>query len=136
MPVTRKFLGIDRPVLASATSYLLDYCTQGDHADLSQVVVVVPGRRAGRRLIELLVDEATERQLTLLLPAIETVGRLPERLYEPQRPFASELVQRLVWTNALLQTPDQVRGRIMPRAPDVEDHSSWQQLAEMLRCQH
>ncbi|MBN82267.1 MAG: hypothetical protein CMJ70_19220 [Planctomycetaceae bacterium] len=136
MPVTRKFLGIDRPVLVSATSCLLDYFTRGDQADLSQVVVVVPGRRAGRRLVELLVDEATERQLTLLLPVIETVGRLPERLYEPQRPFASELVQRLVWTNALLQTPDEVRGRIMPHAPDVEDHSSWQQLAEMLRCQH
>ncbi|MBB74093.1 MAG: hypothetical protein CMJ75_06220 [Planctomycetaceae bacterium] len=136
MPVTRKFMGIARPILASVTSYLLDHFTRDHSADLSQVVVVVPGRRAGRRLVELLVDQAAERQLTLLLPAIETVGRLPERLYHPQRPFASELVQRLVWEKALLQTPDQIRGRIMPHPPDVEDRESWQQLAEMLRCQH
>lgn len=136
MRVTRKFMGIERPILASATSYLLDHFTRDGRADLSQVIVVVPGRRAGRRLVELLVDQAAERQLTLLLPAIETVGRLPERLYRPQRPFASELVQRLVWTNALLQTSGQVRDQIMPYAPDVEDRASWEQLAEMLRCQH
>ena len=136
MRVTRKLMGIEHPILVSATAYLLDRFTLDHRVDLSRAIVVVPGRRAGRRLVELLVDQAAERQLNLRLPVIETVGRLPERLYSPQRPFASELVQRLVWTNALLQTPDRVRSQIISQNPNAEDRSSWEQLAEMLRCQH
>ena len=44
--------------------------------DLQQTLVVMPGARAGRRLLELLVDHAEARQLALVPPQIVTIGQL------------------------------------------------------------
>jgi hypothetical protein len=63
--------------------------------------VAVPGGRASRRLLEILVLAAEDSQRNLIPPEIVTVGRLPELLYEVKRPFACEFTQQLAWNKAL-----------------------------------
>ena len=57
MSLERVFLGTDRPALAESADFLVSRFGVGDELDLSGVVVVVPGQRARRRLLELLVQQ-------------------------------------------------------------------------------
>ena len=136
MAIARKFLGCQRPGLHSATEYLFASYARPPLVDLRRVVVVVPGRRAGRRLLEVLVDRADSLGLCLQPPSIATVGRLPEHLYQPQRPFASELVQRLAWVAVLRQMPRDRLTPFVPHPPTAQDVGRWLELAELLRRQH
>ena len=54
MLVDRRFLGWERPILQSVAEQLLDAADDGGPLDLSRMLVVFPGARAGRRLKELL----------------------------------------------------------------------------------
>jgi hypothetical protein len=63
--VQRAFLGWDKPALQTAAARLATMYREGGQLDLGQVVVVVPGQRAGRRLLELLVFAAEDEALRL-----------------------------------------------------------------------
>jgi ATP-dependent helicase/nuclease subunit B len=117
MPIERKFLGLDHASLPLAADYLAVRYHLGAALDLSQVLVVVPGAQAGRRLLELLVDCSQRRSIRLTPPQIETVGRVPERLYLPQRPFATDLIQQLAWARVLRDCDrDKLRSILVPPA--------------------
>src|SRR5690348_2852334 len=103
--VERVFLGWHRPALASTLSWLIDRYGGGPSCDMSRVIVVVPGARVGRRLAELLARAARGRKQPFFPPCITTVGQFPELLYEARLPFASTLIQHLVWARALRETP-------------------------------
>ena len=69
-------------------------------------------------------------------PRIVTIGDLPELLYEPKRPFATDLVQKLAWIEAIRRGP---RGRVeqlIPALPGDTDTEGWLSLAEFLWLQH
>lgn len=136
MPITRQFLGWKQPVLRSAAEYLLSLQPKPGIADISDAIVVVPGRRAGRRLLEILVQEAARQKLTLLPCEIITEGELPEKLYTPKLPFADQLTQDLVWARVLQTTPDEVRQKIVPRTPAADDATRWLELGRLIRKQH
>ena len=136
MALTRKFLGLQQPALHSAAEYLFARYARPPLLDLRNTVIVVPGRRAGRRLLEVLVDRAESDALRLRPPDIATVGRLPEHLYHPQRPFANELVQRLAWVSVLKKTPPDQLAPLVPHAPEHDDVARWLELAELLRRRH
>lgn len=136
MPVTRKFLDWDRPALPAAAAYLLDQYAMMGAADLSRVVVVVPGRRAGRRLMELLIEEAETRKVRLTPPPIDTVGRIPERLYKARRKFASDLVNKFAWTAALRKLDDDLLRTVIPDPPQNHDIGRWLSFGELLWKQH
>ncbi|MGE3780874.1 MAG: hypothetical protein AB7F89_27045, partial [Pirellulaceae bacterium] len=136
MPWKREFLGFERPALVSAADYLLSRYRRGARADLRNSIVVVPGGRAGRRLLEILVDRCSVEHLLLTPPHIETVGQLPERLYRPKRPFATELTQRLVWAQALRAAPAESIDRVVPRPPGHDEVLRWMELGELVRRQH
>ena len=136
MEITRKFLGCDRSALRSATDYLFAEFGQSHGVDLTQVVIVVPGRRAGRRLLEIMVEEAERRRVALTPPVFETVGRLPERLYEPQRPFANDLVQHLAWADVLRTAAPEVLAPVFGPLSQQADESLWADLGEALRREH
>lgn len=136
MSIKQVFLGHEAPALPAAAEYLLRQYSQGCTADLHQVIVVVPGSRAGRRLLEILVACAESRKLVLTPPTIETVGQLPEQLYRPKRPFATELVQRLVWAEALSSASPGSLAAAIPRPPAAGDSLRWLGLADLLRRQH
>ena len=105
-------------VLPAAAEWLLAHACDpagGDGAaDLSNVMVVVPGRRAGHRLLEILLDLAASRSLDLAPPETVTLGKLPELLYTPARPLADDAVETLAWVAAIAGARDADRQRIAP----------------------
>lgn len=142
MPIRREFLGGEhsaaplRPALAAAADVLLNrYATKGQ-ARLGAVVVVLPTSRAGRRLLELLVEQCEERGLVLEPPRIVTVGSMPEHLYEIKKPLASELTQRLAWAEALRTTSKKRLANLLPHPPSADDWQSWLELGALVQQQH
>ncbi|APZ93171.1 PD-(D/E)XK nuclease family protein [Fuerstiella marisgermanici] len=136
MAVTRRFLDWRQPALPAAAEYLISTYAMLETVDLSGVVVVVPGRRAGRRLLELLVESADRKMLRLTPPTIETAGCLPELLYEPKLKFASDLINKFAWTAALRELNDASIRSIIPDPPKSHDISRWLSFGELLWKQH
>lgn len=136
MPVDRVFLGWDRPGLLGAVDYLIERFGSTGELDLANVLVVVPGSRAGRRLLELLVDRADQQRLVFAPPAIVTAGQFPERLYPAKRPPAGELVQRLVWAEALRRIGRGDLQQLLTSPPAEGDLLAWLSLGEMLSRVH
>jgi len=137
MAIRREFIDWKQPALASAARYLLDRGPRHGAFDLSQTVVVLPGARAGRRLLELLVAQAESRKLPLYPPReIVTAGQLPERLYRPGKPFAEALTQELVWAQVLRQWEPETFTRFVPDRPADEDLEAWLSLGRQLSAVH
>src|SRR5262245_17895228 len=134
--IQRECLDWRKPALAAAAEYLATTFAQPGELDLGQAIVVVPGGRAGRRLREILVALAAERDLTLTPPDIVTQHELPERLYPPQRPFADVLTQQLAWVEALRSFPPDRLAPYLPRPPAAGDTPGWLAVAEALRQLH
>lgn len=136
MAISRKFLGLDRPALAAAAEYLLERFRHDRQADLSRAIVVVPGGRAGRRLLEILVDKCDSDGMVFTPPEIVTVGRLPELLYQAKQPFADDLVQQLAWSDALKNFDRQELQTVIARLPENGDSERWHELGRMLQTLH
>ena len=127
MSIQRVFLGWDDPCLPHVAQWLHKRYRGDPGGGLGQITVVTPGRRAARRLLELLVQQADGEALTP--PRMTTVGQLPELLYTPQPPIADALRSLLAWIAALRQAPVQTRRAIVPHPPDQDDLLQWFQLA-------
>jgi len=135
-PIRREFLGWDRPALPEAARRLGVRYSQGGTLNLGNVIVVVPGQRAGRRLDELLAFFAEDENLRLTPPAVVTEGRLPEMLYTPKLPFANEIAQDLAWAQVLRALPQEKRRHVVPHPPGAADALRWLELAKVLRGLH
>ncbi len=94
------FLGWDQPWLPRLAELLLEKT-----ADLSDDVIILPGRRAGRRLLELLALQAQEQSQLLLPPIITTLEDAAFKLLEVPNalPIAGASMTRLAWRQASLQ---------------------------------
>ncbi len=136
MPIARTFLDWSEPALPAVAQYLANRFLHGNTLDLDNVVLVLPGGRAARRLTELLVLLCEQKSLVLLPPEHCTVGTLPEYLYQSKRPFANDLVQQLAWVQALKQTDRDSCRRFIPRLPDEDDYANWMDLGSLLQRQH
>lgn len=136
MATQRVFLGWDAPALKSAADWLIDRTGDAGPIDLSGWAVVTPGRRAGRRLTEILLERADALGRPLTPPRSLTVGSLPERLYRPPKPIADDLTCRLAWTAALRSTDGPTLQAVLPHPPDAEDASAWDALAAMVMRLH
>ena len=128
----RRFIDWTTPLLPRVAAELADIA-KGAAGDLSGHIIVVPARRAGRRLRELL---AVLTGGACVPPQIVTVGNLPELLYEPQRPFASDLVQHLAWIAAIRRSSPAEISHLLPTLPDPADLQGWMSLAQLLWRQH
>jgi RecB family exonuclease len=129
----RIFLGWDRPVLSAAAECIRATVAPGELCDLSGTLIVVPGRRAARRMLELLLEQTGGR---LQPPQIVTVSALPELLYEPQWPFAGELTQKLAWIKALRGLSAGEAALVVRELPAKQDFTAWLALAELLQQHH
>jgi len=136
MGIERVFLGWDEPGLLAVTNFLQGRFAAGGSLDLERVIVVVPGARAGRRLLEMLVLRAEERGLALRPPEIVTLGQLPERLYRIKRPLADELTQHLAWVEALRGSDPERLTPFLPSPPAEDDLLGWLNVAELLGQLH
>ncbi len=135
MKFERVFLGWERPGLPSAVRFLRERYASGRDWDLRRVLVVVPGGRAARRLLELLAEEAPAREdrpaLALAPPVIVTTGNLPEQLYPaPLRPV--EPLRALLLRIQALQARPDLLARIVPAPPEARDLPGWVSLAQDL----
>lgn len=136
MGIERVFLGWHQPGLVAVADFLQGRFASGGVLDLAGVIVVVPGARAGRRLLEMLVLRAEERKAILRPPEIVTLGRLPERLYQTKRPLADELTQHLAWVQALRGCSPEELKPFLPSPPAGDDLAGWLGVAEMLGRLH
>ncbi|MBW3600294.1 MAG: PD-(D/E)XK nuclease family protein [Planctomycetes bacterium] len=136
MSISRVFLDWRRPPLESAADYLLGRYRRGAQAAMRGAIVITPVVSGGRRLLEILLERAETEGLRLDPPDIDTVGNLPEKLYRPKFPFASQLVQQLAWTRVLRDSPPERLAAIVANPPEPDDATGWMNLGELLRRQH
>ena len=136
MAIHNIFMDWATPALPATATYFAERYAAHGVLDGQQAIVVVPGARAGRRLLELLVDHADARQLALIPPQIVTMGQLPELLYDPPRPFASALTQHMAWVTALRATAPQLVAPLTHALPAAQDFLGWCAFAERLATVH
>lgn len=133
MVVRREFLGWDAPLLPRAAAFLYDTFRDVPAAGpvrLDGVLAVVPGRRAGRRLTELVLEVAEKDGRIVRPPDIVTVGSLPDVLGARQGSAASGLQLRLAWSAALRAADD--LSALLSAPPAPEDWGGWWALGAQL----
>jgi ATP-dependent helicase/nuclease subunit B len=136
MPIQRHFINWDQPVLPAVADLLIDRYSTDDGLDLRNVVMVFTGRRAARRMLELLLEKAADRWPAFMPPRMVTFQRFPEMLYPQRQKLADELTQLLVWKKALSAIPAAELTAALPAIPGDEAVPSWMSLCESLRSQH
>jgi len=132
----RHFLGWERPALPAAAAWLADRYASAGVLDLSELRVVLPGTRARRRLLELLLDEAESRGLPLVPPDLVTVGALPERLHAPALPAPHPEVEEAAWRLSLKALGPEALARLLPVPPSDGDAGPWASLATTVAGLH
>lgn len=106
---TRTFLGFEGNFLAKAASALLEQ----ERHDLGRVVVLVPGRRAGRKLLELLVAGAGG---AIEPPRIVTEAGLAQALSKHSITLTSPQMVEWSWFDALSQAGPEEWAALSPQA--------------------
>jgi ATP-dependent helicase/nuclease subunit B len=132
--VQRIFLGWDGPALPRAAKRVAEVYAGAEGLDLRQVVVVTPAARAGRRLVELLLDEAEARGVHLIPPETVTIGRFPELLYQATTPPADSTTARHAFSQALKGMNPAVLTTVFPTLP--QSMSGWMALAGVVDTLH
>jgi len=133
MGVRRTFIDWTRPALAAVVDFVCAKYQRDGLVDLSNVIVVTPGGRAGRRFLEILAERTRGRNVA---PQLATPGILPEKLYQLKRPLADELTQQFAWVEALRGLPDAEVRSIVGQPPSDSDIPSWLTIAELIAKVH
>jgi hypothetical protein len=136
MPIKRVFLDWKTPALPAAADWLFRHHARSPAPDLTKLLLVFPGRRALRRMRELLVQRATVEFPAWLPPQMMTFQSFPEVLYPARRKLADDLTQLLVWRQALFAVPESDLQPAVPQRPDPGSVSAWATLCESLRRLH
>lgn len=129
MGVERVFLGWESACLPKAADVLCGRWGREGGADFSNVLIVTPGSRAGRRLLEILAQLCRGPWLP---PRMLTPGSLAEQLYQPSEPLASGVQSQMAWLRALQSAPELVQ-KLTPHPPDADDVAAWFGLAGEVR---
>lgn len=134
MGLRKLFFDWTQPALPAVVAALIErYQNSKGEIDLSNVITVFPGRQAGRRFLELLAEQSEDRAVP---PRTLTVGTLPEFLYQPKRPFASPLTQKLAWAEALQSISRDKLQVVIPQPPADSDVDAWLNLGDLIQRQH
>jgi len=134
--IERIFLGWTAPALERAASLLVERYRDGGEVRMEGATVVLPGARAGRRLMERLLEEAEREGARLFPPRVTTIGALPEMLYEPVRPLADDVLARRAWVRALRGADRARLAEVFPALPAANDARGWATLARQLERLH
>jgi len=142
MKLERHYLNWHSPMLPAVADFLLQRFAKEGVCDLSQLVIVTPSRRAGRRLQELLAWQCLQWQednashLLLIPPKIITTGQVPEVLLRKQDKIAGELQSVSAWTRALQETPPNILQQLFAEIPVGDDYLGWWSLGQELHELH
>ncbi|MBK9387781.1 MAG: PD-(D/E)XK nuclease family protein [Planctomycetes bacterium] len=140
MAIALRILPWHEPPLRSACAHLLDAAPRGvlGAIDLRATLVVLPGSRAARRLLELLVDAAAERGVRLVPPRLATPGTFAAELFgaEVGRGAATRLEAQLAWLGALRGASDAVLRaafgeRMVEQRAELAGHAGWALAQEL-----
>ncbi len=134
--VARVFVGWDRPLLHGTIEHLCARHLRGDALDLRRVVIVMPGARAGRRLLELLVETADREHAILGPPRIVTLGSLPELLVDLPTIPAESVVRNIAWVRALREAGSLALRPVVFDVPRDDDWLGWSLLGEVVDRLH
>ncbi|MEM9800011.1 MAG: PD-(D/E)XK nuclease family protein [Planctomycetota bacterium] len=130
-----EFVGWDGPLLPRAAERLV--AGAAGPTDLGDLLVAVPGARAGRTLLAHLSDAARRRGWAgFLPPRVLTQGRLVDELLVLESPTADRTTRTLSWERALRASGRGVLPRIVASPPADSDRSAWWRIAESLRSLH
>lgn len=132
----RIFLSWHEPILPQAARRLIDHYAAEGVADLRGVIAVLPGGRARRRLVELLLEECEARELTLVPPESVTVGGLADRLLSVPRRLADGAASRRAWSRALRAVDADTLATVFPTLPESAEPAAWDPLAEIVAGLH
>ena len=117
MGIDRVFLGSGQHCLHAVVDHLLDrFPPDGCRWDLADLLLLLPGSRAGRRLRTLLRERSVALKLQLVPPDITTIGRLADRVLVPELETASALAERLAWIAAIRACDLPVQDRLLGRS--------------------
>lgn len=123
----RVFFDWHKPFLPQVVRYLIERHLRDRRLDLSNALIVLPGKGAERRL-EALLTAAIEQKVAdktidpdWLAPELMTVGRLPEALYVPKRPFADSTASCLAWRRAIREMREEKPDRFSAFLPHSID---------------
>lgn len=135
MAIERVFLGWDGPCLPRAAGWIVDrFGAAGDEIDLSSFVLVTPGHRSGRRLLELLVEASAGRLLRP--PQTATPGELFDHFCQPGKTLADPL-RCLLARVACLRAADPDTLRLIAPAPPAKDElRGWLNIAADMQRLH
>ena len=125
----RVFLGWNSAFLPKCAAHLL----QRYGPDLSQVQITLPGRRAGRRLKELLLEQAPASWAP---PQTTTLGQLSDHLTTQTLPCAPELLRDLTWVQVLQQQRKSDLEKVLAELPQSKEFSAWWPLAKTIQDLH
>jgi ATP-dependent helicase/nuclease subunit B len=125
----RVFLGWNSAFLPNCAAHLLEQYGP----DLSQVQIALPGRRAGRRLQELLLEQAPASWAP---PQTTTLGQLSDRLTTQSLPCAPELLRDLTWVQVLQQQRKSDLEKVLAELPQGKEFSAWWPLAKTIQDLH
>lgn len=122
--VSRVFLGWENPALTSLVEYLSRNWNGEGVLDLTDALVVVPTRNAGRRLREALAIFAAKNEAAVFPPLVVTPDFLvsPDRLPLSAGKVASPRAAELIWTGLLLDLNLHSYRRIFPVDPVRRDY--------------
>ncbi len=117
--IKRHFLGWDQPVSVKVADYLLAG-RAGRAFDLSDMLVLVPTRQAGRRLRQLLIRRCAARGAGLFPPRIESPAFLVEPVPQRGQRIATATEELCCWIRVLRQADLSRHADPFPFAPGPE----------------
>lgn len=110
----------DRLPMVSAVDWLVGRAEDGV-LDLSRILVVTPGARAGRILVTLLAQACQQRSLVLTPPTLATAGGLVDAIAPAPNP-AGSVHRSLAWKAVLSRAEHDVLEPVLPKTVDA---STW-----------
>ena len=128
--IKRNFLGWDRPCLELAAKWLIEHYASASIADMSRLSLVLPVSRAGRRLIETLVELSEKERITFIPPKVVSLGALPELLYDSEVKTASLLESNLAWLAALRSSKHFELENLFPKSIQESEFTFQSQIVE------
>lgn len=94
-------MGWNRPMLWAAAEVLEARFAAAARRDFGKILVVVPGRQAGRRLRQILQTDAHKRRVRMTATEIITPAQLTERFCPAALPLASPSNAHCAWLRAV-----------------------------------
>lgn len=125
----RVFLGWDRPILQQAAKRLLEVFGPS----MGHVTVAVPGRRASRRLMELLTQAAPSAWIP---PRLTTLTLMSRGAVQGTMPQAGPTLMALAWVTALQELSPEQLQTLATAPPEDDNLEAWLPMAEMLQSLH